>query len=104
LAIPIANELWTRLRNSFAKKSVLKDPKTVKAYTERLGYFLNWCERGGIKRLDPLTDGNDLLPYVSFLRQRKTTGNTLFEPRYVCNIFQTCSTFLRANAILFAVV
>jgi hypothetical protein len=26
----------------------------------------------------------------------------VFEPRYVYNIFQTCNTLLRANAILFA--
>jgi hypothetical protein len=26
----------------------------------------------------------------------------VFEPRYVYNLFQTCNTFLRANAILFA--
>ena len=86
----------------FAKKSLLKDPKTVKTYTERLGYFLDWCERSGIKHFDQLTGGDDLLPYVSFLRQRKTTRDTLFEPRYVYNIFQTCNTFLRANSILFA--
>jgi hypothetical protein len=46
--------------------------------------------------------GDDLVPYVSFLRQRKTARDTLFEPRYVYNIFQTCNTFLRANGILFA--
>jgi hypothetical protein len=28
--------------------------------------------------------------------------DTVFEPRYVYNIFQTCNTLLRANAILFA--
>jgi integrase len=32
----------------------------------------------------------------------KTTRDTLFDPRYVYNIFQTCNTFLRANAFLFA--
>ena len=74
----------------------------MKTYTERLGYFLDWCEPSGIKHLDQVTHGDDLLPYVSFLRQRKTTRDTLFEPRYVYNIFQTCNTFLRANAILFA--
>jgi hypothetical protein len=84
------------------KKALLKDPKTGKTYTERLGYFLDWCERSGIRHLDQLTHGDDLLPYVSFLRQRKTTRDTVFEPRYVYNIFQTCNTFLRANGILFA--
>jgi integrase len=74
----------------------------VKTYTERLGYFLDWCERSGIKHLDQVAQGDDLLPYVSFLRQRKTTRDTLFEPRYVYNIFQTCNTFLRANGIPFA--
>jgi hypothetical protein len=67
-----------------------------------LGYFLDWCERGGIKHLDQLTQGDDLLPYLSFLRQRKTAKDTLLEPLYVYNIFQTCNTFLRANGILFA--
>jgi hypothetical protein len=85
------------VKKFLAKKSLLKDPKTVKTYTERLGYFLDLCERSGIKHLDRLTHGDDLLPFVSFLRQRKTTRDTLFEPRYVYNIFQTCNTFLRAN-------
>jgi hypothetical protein len=67
-----------------------------------LGYFLDWCECSGIKHLDQLTDGDDLLPYVSFLRQRQTTRDALFEPHYVYNIFRTCTTFLRSNAILFA--
>jgi hypothetical protein len=92
------------VKKFLGKKSLLKDPKTVKTYTERLGYFLDWCERSGIKHLDQLTHGDDLLPYVSFLRQRKISRDTLFEfeSRYVYNIFQTCNTFLRANAILFA--
>jgi len=95
---PVVNEV----KKFLANKSLLKDPKTVKTYTERLGYFLDWCERSGIKHLNQLTQGDDLLPYVSFLRQRKTTKDTLLEPRYVYNIFQTCNTLLRANAILFA--
>jgi hypothetical protein len=74
----------------------------VKTYSERLDYFLDWCERTAIKHLDQLREGDDLLPYVSFLRQRKTSRGTLFEPRYVYNIFQTCNTFLRANGIFFA--
>ncbi len=37
-------------------------PGTHKVYTERFGYFLDWCERGGIKHLDQLTVGaNDIL-------------------------------------------
>jgi hypothetical protein len=63
---------------------------------------LDCCECSGIRHLDQLTGGDDLLPDVSFLRQCKTTRDTLFEPRYVYNIFQTCNIFLRANAILFA--
>jgi integrase len=99
---PNRKRVTDEVKKFLAKKSLIKDPKTVKTYTERLGYFLDWCERNGIKHLDQLTQGDDLLPYVSFLRQRKTTGDTLFEPRYVYNIFQTCNTFLRANGILFA--
>ena len=99
---PNRKRVVDEVKKFLAKKSLLKDPKTVKAYTERLGYFLDWCERSGIKYLDQLTLGDDLLPYVSFLRQRKTAKDTLFEARYVYNIFQTCNTFLRANAILFA--
>ena len=40
------------VKKFLAKKSLLKDPKTVKSYTERLGYFLDWCERSGIRHLD----------------------------------------------------
>jgi integrase len=99
---PNRKRVVDEVKKFLAKKSLLKDPKTVKTYTERLGYFLDWCERSGIKHLDQVTQGDDLLPYVSFLRQRKTTRDTLFEPRYVYNIFQTLNTFLRANGILFA--
>jgi hypothetical protein len=98
---PNRKRVADEVKKFLAKKSLLKDPKTVKTYTERLGYFLDWCERSGIKHLDQLTHSDDLLPYVSFLRQRKTTKDTLLEPRYVYDIFQTCNTFLRANAILF---
>ena len=86
---PNRERVADEVKKFLAKKSLLKDPKTMKAYTERLGYFLDWCERSGIKHLDQLTQGDDLLPYVSFLRQRKTAKETLFEPRYVFNIFQT---------------
>jgi hypothetical protein len=89
---PNRKRVTDEVKKLLAKKSLLKDPKTVKTYTERLGYFLDWCERSGIKHLDQLTPGDDLLPYVSFLRRRKTTRDTLFEPRYVYNIFQTCNT------------
>jgi Beta-lactamase len=99
---PNRKRVKDEIKKFLAKKSLLKDSKTVKAYIERLGYFLDWCERTGIKHLDQLTHGDELLPYVAFLRQRKTAKDTLFEPRYVYNIFQTCNTFLRANAILFA--
>jgi hypothetical protein len=99
---PNRKRVVDEVKKFLAKKSLLKDPKTVKTNTERLSYFLDWCERSGIKHLDQLTEGDDLLPFVSFLRQRKTIRDTLFEPRYVYNIFQTCNTFLRANASLFA--
>ena len=36
------------------------------------------------------------------MSKRILLTDTLFEPRYVYNIFQTCNTFLRANGILFA--
>ena len=84
------------------KKSLLKDPINREDVRRAVGLFLDCCECSGIRHLDQLTGGDDLLPYVSFLGQRKTTRDTLFEPRYVYNIFQTCNTFLRANAILFA--
>jgi len=99
---PSRKRVGDEVKKFLAKKSLLKDPKTVKTYTERLGYFLEWCERSQIKHLDQLTGGDDLLPYVSFLRQRKTVKDTLLSPRYVYNIFQTCNTFLRANTILSA--
>src|ERR1035438_10018402 len=47
------------VKKFLAKKSLLKDPKTVKAYSERLGYFLDWCERSGIRHLEQLTEGDD---------------------------------------------
>jgi hypothetical protein len=74
-------------RSSSARNLSYKDPKTVKTYTERSDYFLDWCERSDIKHLDQLTQGDDLVPYVSFLRHRKTAKHTLFEPRYVYNIW-----------------
>jgi hypothetical protein len=33
------------VKKFLVKKSLLKGPKTVKTYTERLGYFLDWWER-----------------------------------------------------------
>jgi hypothetical protein len=65
---PNRKRVKDEIKKFLAKKSLLKDSKTVKAYTERLGYFLDWCERTGIKHLDQLTDGDELLPYVAFLR------------------------------------
>jgi hypothetical protein len=69
-----------RPKPSASSRTELLTPKTVKTYTERLGYFLDWCERRSINHLDQLTEGDDLLPYVSFLRQRKTARDTLFDP------------------------
>jgi hypothetical protein len=77
---PNRKRVADEVKKFLAKKALLKDPKTVKAYTERLGNFLAWSERSGIKHLDQLTQGVDLLPYASFLRQRKTTRDTLFGP------------------------
>jgi integrase len=99
---PSRKRITIEVQKFLAKKSLLKDHKTAKAYTERLSHFLNWCDRSGIRYLDQLPDGDVLMPYVAFLRGRKTDKGTLFSPRYVHNIFQTLNTFLRANAILFA--
>ena len=77
---PNRKRVVDEVKKFLAKKSLLKDPKTVKTYTERLGYFLDWCERGRIKHLDQLTQGDDLLPYVSFLRQRTTTRTLCLNP------------------------
>jgi integrase len=38
---------------------------------------LDWFERSGIKHLDQLTVGDDLLPYVSLHRFRKSYADTL---------------------------
>ena len=99
---PNRKRVTDEVRKFLGKKSLVKEPKTVTTFTERLGYFLDWCERNRTKHLDQLTQGDGLLPYVSFLRQRKTTRDTLLEPLCAYNIFQTCNTFLRANGILFA--
>ncbi len=48
---PNRKRVVDEVKKFLAKRSQLKDPKTVKTYTERLGYFLDWCERSGIKRL-----------------------------------------------------
>jgi hypothetical protein len=77
---PNRERVVDEVKKFLAKKSLLKDPKTVKTYTERLGYFLDWCERSGTKHLDQLTHGDNLLPFVSFLRQRKTTRDTCLNP------------------------
>jgi hypothetical protein len=45
---PNRKRIVDEVKKFLAKKSLLKDPKTVKTYTERLGYFLDWCERSGI--------------------------------------------------------
>src|SRR5580700_6103446 len=42
---PNRKRVVDEVKKFLAKKSLLKDPKTVKTYTERLGYFLDWCER-----------------------------------------------------------
>ena len=90
------------VRRFIAKKSLLKDPKTVKAYTKRLEYFADWCSRVNIRNLDQITCADDLLPYVAFLRQRKTVKGTLLDDRTVYNAFQTLNTMLRSEKILFA--
>src|SRR5450432_337520 len=69
---PNRKRVVDEVKKFFAKKSLLKDPKTVKTYTERLWYFLDWGERSQIKHLDQLTESDDLLPssgwqYVSSL-------------------------------------
>ena len=77
---PNRKRVADEVKKFLAKKSLLKDPKTVKAYAERLAYFLDWCERSGINHLDQLTQGDDLLPYVSFLRQRRTPKTPYLNP------------------------
>jgi hypothetical protein len=64
---PNRKRVVDEVKKFLAKKSLLKDPKTVKAYTERLGYFLDWCERSGIKWLDQLTQATTCcLTFPSF--------------------------------------
>src|SRR3984957_20412929 len=46
---PNRKRVADEVKKFLGKKSLLKDPKTVKTYTERLGYFLDWCERSGIR-------------------------------------------------------
>jgi hypothetical protein len=67
------------VKKFFAKESLLKDPKTVKKYTS--GWAIFWIGTSGaastISSLSSSsTEGDDLLPYVSFPRQRKTTRDT----------------------------
>lgn len=90
------------VRRFIAKKSLLKDPMTVKAYTKRLEYFADWCNRVQIRNLDQITCADDLLPYVAFLRQRKTVKGTPLGDRTVHNAFRTLNTMLRSEKISFA--
>jgi hypothetical protein len=39
---PNRKRVVDEVKKFLGKKSLLKDPKTVKTYTERLGYFLDW--------------------------------------------------------------
>jgi hypothetical protein len=77
---PNRRRVVDEVKKFLAKKSLLKDLKTVKTYTERLGYFLDWCERSGIKHLDQLTVGDDLLPYVSSFGNARPPGTLCLNP------------------------
>jgi hypothetical protein len=82
---PNRKRVVDEVKKFLAKKSLLKDPKTAKTYTERLSYFLDWCERSGIKHLDQLTEG---------VGRRSWTANHLPPRPRSFSVFQTLSISL----------
>jgi hypothetical protein len=71
-----------------------KSEKTIKAYTYRLGFFLDFCVLRRLTFLDQ-TDRGQLLLYVKFLQDHESD----LVDRTVYNIFATLNTFLRTHDI-----
>ncbi len=74
-----------------------KSEKTIKAYTYRLGFFLDFSVQRKLTCLDQ-TDRGQLLRYVKFLQDHEKD----LSDRTVYNIFATLNTFFRAQDIYIA--
>lgn len=74
-----------------------KSEKTIKAYTYRLGFFLDFSVQRKLTCLDQ-TDRGQLLRYVKFLQDHEKD----LSDRTVHNIFATLNTFFRAQDIYIA--
>jgi integrase len=74
-----------------------KSEKTIKAYTYRLGFFLDFCAEQKLVYLDQVERGR-LLRHVKFLQDHESN----LTDRTVYNIFATLNTFLRTQDIFLA--
>jgi len=74
-----------------------KSEKTLRAYTYRLGFFLDFTAQQNLRFLDQI-DRKQLLRYVKFLRDHESD----LDDRTVHNIFETLNTFLRTRDIFIA--
>ena len=66
--------------------------KTLRAYTYRLGFFLDFTAQNDFRYLDQI-DRKQLLRYVKFLRDHESD----LDDRTVHNVFETLNTFLRTR-------
>src|SRR5215470_15925331 len=69
-----------------------KSEKTLRAYSYRLGFFLDFTAQNTLRYLDQI-DRKQLLRYVKFLREHESD----FDDRTVHNILETLNTFLRTR-------
>jgi site-specific recombinase XerD len=74
-----------------------KSEKTLRAYSYRLGLFLDFTAQQNLRFLDQI-DRNQLLRYLKFLRDHE--GD--LDDRTVHNVFETLNTFLRTRDIFIA--
>ncbi len=68
--------------------------KSVKAYRNRLGFYLRFCaEAHNSSSVESLKDYDHLMQYVGWLRKQKKRNGQTISDRYVYNIFATLGTF-----------
>lgn len=71
-----------------------KSDKTIRAYTYRLGFFLDFTVQRKLHYIDQI-NRNELLRYVKYLRDHESD----LDDRTVHNIFETINTWLRTQNI-----
>jgi integrase len=74
-----------------------KSEKTLRAYSYRLGFFLDYTAQNDLRYLDQI-DRKQLLRYVKFLRDHESD----LDDRTVHNVFETLNTFLRTREVFTA--